>query len=241
MPVPLIVVLLGVAVLGWAYVQQRRHTAMAATPTRTCAEIAEYERPVTCEVKGTAAPGPRGPVTAPFSGRPCVWHRTKVTVRYEHHEERDGKTVTTTRERTVHDETYGAPFSVRDATGEITVVHEGRSVDHVARSLSHYEPAGTEVNLFGLHLRVNFSNVKGHRYEEWIIPDGQPMYVLGAAAAEDGRLVMRDPATGPFLISTRSEEALSAALRARFLTGYVLGGAVIAGGLIWLAVKLIHG
>ncbi|MEV5748194.1 GIDE domain-containing protein [Actinoallomurus sp. NPDC052308] len=238
---PSILVLLGVAALIWAYVQQRKRDAMLATPTRTCAEIAEYAQPVTCEVKGTAGPGPQGPVQAPFSGQPCVWHRTKVTVRYEHHEQRDGRTVTTTRERTVHDKTYGAPFSVRDATGEIVVIHGGRSIDNVTKSLSHFERAGTDVDLFGLRLRVNLSNVKGHQYEEWLIPAGQPMYVLGGAAAENGRLVMRDPAEGPFLISTRSEEALSSALRIRFLTGYILGGAVIVGGLIWLVVNLING
>jgi E3 Ubiquitin ligase len=238
---PSITVLLGCAALVWAYFQQRKRDAMLATPTRTCAEIAEYDQPVTCEVKGTAGPGPQGPVQAPFSGRPCVWHHTKVTVRYEHHEQRDGKTVTTTRERTVHDKTYGAPFSVRDATGEIIVVHDGERVDHVAKSLSHFERAGTDVDLFGLRLRVNLSNVKGHQYEEWIIPDGQPMYVLGGAAAENGRLVMRRPAEVPFVISTRSEEALSSALRIRYLTGYILGGAVIAAGLIWLAVKSING
>lgn len=241
MVIPLIVVLFGLLIAGWAYLQQRKRDAMHATPTRSCAEIAEYDRPVTCEVKGTAAPGPAGPVQAPFSGQPCVWHRTKVTVRYEHHEYRDGERRTTTRERTVHDETHGGPFGVRDATGEIVIVHDGEPVDGAAQSLSHYEPAGRDVNLFGLRLRVNFSNVKGHRYEEWIIPRDQSMYVLGAARAEDGRLVMRRPGAGPFLISTRSEEQLSSSLRLKFIFGYVAGGAVIAGGLAWLAIKLING
>jgi hypothetical protein len=170
-----------------------------------------------------------------------VWHRTKVTVRYEHHEYRDGERRTTTRERTVHDETHGGPFGVRDATGEIVVMHDGERVDGAAQSLSHYEPAGSDVNLFGLRLRVNFSNVKGHRYEEWLIPQGQSMYVLGAAMAKDGRLLMRRPDADPFIISMRSEEQLSSSLRLKFIFGYVAGGAVIAGGLAWFAVRLING
>jgi hypothetical protein len=238
--IPLVLAAGGLRFVFRAYVRQRKRRAMGATPTVTCAEIAEYDEPVVCEVKGAAVPGPEGPVQAPFSQRPCLWHRTAVTVRYEHTETRDGKTETTTRERTVHDETHGAPFAVRDAAGEILLVHDGEAVDQPPQTLSHYERAGRDVNLFGLSFRVNFSNVKGHRYEEWIIAQGQPLYVLGAAMAEDGRLVLRRPDTGPFIISTRSEEELAASLRVDLLWGYILGGVLLAASLIWLVLELMH-
>ena len=238
---PLIVFLLGLAPVAWGYVQQRKYDAMHATPTLGCAEIAAGGRLVTCEVKGTAVPGPQGTVQAPFSERPCVWFRAKVTVRYEHHEHRDGRRRTTTREKTVHDETHGSPFGIQDAGGQILVMHDRHPVDGAPRTVSHFEPAGHDVNLFGLHLRVNLSNVKGHRYEEWIVPAGQPMYALGAAGPDGDRLVMRRPADDPFIISARSEEELSKSLRINFYAGYILGGALIAGSLIWLAIKTING
>ncbi|MCO6011496.1 E3 ubiquitin ligase family protein [Actinoallomurus purpureus] len=238
--IPVLLAVAGVPMVFRAYVQQRKRRAMRATATVTCAEIAEYDEPVVCEVKGTAVPGPDGPVHAPFSGQPCVWHRTKVTVRYTHTEHRDGTTETTTRERTLHDETHGAPFAVRDDAGEIIIVHDGEPVDEPPQSLSHYEQAGGDVNLFGLHFRVNLSNVKGHRYEEWVIPQSQSLYVLGAAMAADGRLVMGRPDAGPFIISTRSEEELSASLRGGLFRAYLIGGALIAASLIWLLLEMVH-
>ncbi|MGI5230915.1 GIDE domain-containing protein [Actinoallomurus sp. CA-142502] len=238
---PLIVFIVGLAVLGWGFLQQRKRDAMAATPTLTCAEIGSGAGPVTCEVKGAATPGPHGPVTAPFSGRECVWYHAKVSVRYEHHEYRDGRRRTTTRERTVHDETCPVPFGVKDATGQILVRHEGASVDGAHQSVQRFEPAGQNVNLFGLNIRVNFSDVKGHRYEEWIVPPGQPMYVLGAAGVENRQLTMRSPDGSPFIISTRSEEQLSGRLRTSMYVGYTGGGVVILGSLVWLAVKAFGG
>ncbi|GAA4634475.1 E3 ubiquitin ligase family protein [Actinoallomurus vinaceus] len=238
--VPLLLAVVGLPLVLRAFVQQGKRRAMHATPTVTCAEIAEYDEPVVCEVKGTAVPGPGGPAQAPFSGQPCVWHRTKVTVRYERTQTRDGKTETTTHEETVHDETHGAPFAVRDIAGEVLIVHDGEPVDRPAQSLSHYERAGRDVNLFGLSFRVNFSNVKGHLYEEWIIPQGRSLYVLGAAMAEDGGLVMRRPHADPFIISTRSEEELSASLRLGLYVGYIAGGALLAASLIWLVLELVH-
>lgn len=238
---PTIAFLVGLGLAVWGYVEQRKRDAMAATPTLSCAEIAEEERPVTCEVKGAAVPGPEGAIDAPFSRRPCVWYHAKVSVRYEHHEYRDGKRHTTIRERTVHEDTYRGPFGVDDDTGQILVVHDGEAIDSAPRSLRHFEPAGQEVNLFGLSFRVNFSDVKGHRYEEWIVPPGHPMYVLGAACAQDGRLLMRRPDSGPFIVSAQSEEELSKDLRIRSLAGYVGGGVLMAGSLVWLAIKLING
>ncbi|GAA0367208.1 E3 ubiquitin ligase family protein [Actinoallomurus spadix] len=240
MIISLMFLVIGLPPVVRAYLRQRRHRAMRATPTRTCADIAEYDEPVTCEVKGTAVPGPGGPARAPFSGRPCVWHRTKVTVRYEHTEYRDGKSETTTRERTVHDEVHATPFAVRDHTGEITIVHDGEPVDEPSRSLSHFERAGRDVNLFGLRFRVNFSDIQGHRYEEWIIPVDQPLYVLGAAAAGDTGPVMRRPEKGPFIISTRSEEELSSSLRFGSYLGYIGGGLSLAASLVWLVLELVH-
>lgn len=238
---PLIVFVIGLGVLAWGFFQQRKRDAMDATPTLTCAEIAAGAQPVTCEVKGAATPGPHGMVRAPFSGRECVWFRAKVTVRYEHHEYRDGRRHTTTREETVHDDTCPVPFGVQDATGQILVLHERASLDGAPQSVQRFEPAGQNVNLFGLNLRVNFSNVKGHRYQEWIVAPGQPMYVLGAAGVENRQLTMRKADGSPFIISTRSEEELSRRLRLNMYIGYIGGGVVMAGGLIWLAIKTFQG
>ncbi|WP_329239746.1 E3 ubiquitin ligase family protein [Actinoallomurus sp. NBC_01490] len=238
---PVVVFVIGLGLLGWGFFRQRKRDVMDATPTLTCAEIAAGAQPVTCEVKGAATPGPRGAVRAPFSGHECVWYRAKVTVRYEHHEYRDGRRHTTTRERTVHDDTCPVPFGVQDGTGQILVLHEGASLDGASQSVERYEPAGQNVNLFGLNLRVNFSNVKGHRYQEWIVPPGQPMYVLGAAGVQDRQLTMRRPDGSPFIISAISEEQLSRRLRIEMYVGYIGGGVVIAGSLVWLAIKALHG
>jgi hypothetical protein len=52
---------------------------------------------------------------------------------------------------------------------------------------------------------------------------------------------MRRPDGSPFIISAISEEQLSKRLRIEMYIGYIGGGVVIAGSLIWLAIKALHG
>jgi hypothetical protein len=78
------------------------------------------------------------------------------------------------------------------------------------------------------------SSYRSYHYEEWTIPAGQGLYLLGAAAYDGRRLVMRRPVTEPgrerpFIISTRSEKQLRRQAMLLMAGGYGLGGLLLAG------------
>jgi hypothetical protein len=112
----------------------------------TCATVVPSTGRVSLD--GRAEAGPHGLLTAPLSGRPCVWYRSVVT---EHWSELDRSLVrdfdrdgyldrseadAATRERR-HTSTDAStqPFLLRDATGQVLVDPRGMTADRLTRSL----------------------------------------------------------------------------------------------------------
>jgi len=66
-------------IMGIVWFPARRKTAkelafLKMVPLRSCGEVAldpQWDR--YSAVEGSTAPGPHGELTAPLSGRPCVW------------------------------------------------------------------------------------------------------------------------------------------------------------------------
>ena len=93
-----------------------------------------------CEVVGTTAPGPQGPLTAPESGRQVVWHRSEAIEHYRD-TERDskGSERSVEKQRTVAWHASEDPFVVRDGCGEIVVDPRGANVDQAPVIASRFE------------------------------------------------------------------------------------------------------
>src|SRR5258708_3384174 len=205
---------------------------MASAPPLTCAEIAEHSEPIMCAVTGTAVPGANGLLRAPFSGDPCVWHRIQVAVHYLEEEvqavnDSEGVAVMQTqmveRASVVHDEVSAEPFSVEDHTGRI-LIGADRDVDSPIRSHMESVPGLDDLDRFGLTLQISRTDIRRRTYTEWILTEGTPMYVRGAAHNTGDRLEL----TRPYAVSTKSRDELLREARSLSVGCTVLGGLLIA-------------
>jgi hypothetical protein len=130
-----------------------RHRFARLRPS-SCAELAATS-PVLgrVAVSGVTAPGPAGMLTAPLSGKPCVWYRVNVgwTSDGEHGPD----------DVTAWSRVEGNPTAVDDGTGRVLVSRWllDRSVDGedepglVKRSLSTREPVEVDAHLELLRAR----------------------------------------------------------------------------------------
>jgi hypothetical protein len=181
-------------------------------------EIGQGSMNQTAEVKGLVeCPSP---LKAEMSGTECIWYRSTVTREYEEsHREKDsnGNSRNTTRRgsETVSSNERRMPFLVRDSTGTIEVDPEGAVMDG-ERVLSQFEQGerGSSIRLGNFSMNIGAigsgRRTLGYRLEEWAIPTGRNIYVLGEAKDDGGRLRIGKPGTkgGRFLISLKSEEQL---------------------------------
>ncbi len=136
------------------------------------------------EVKGTAHPIPGREQISPIKREPCVRYDTIVA-----EEERDQSgALSSMDERALWYEVMGNEFLVRDSTGTIRVDAE-LSEMVMKQVISHRERAldtpSTEIEDFkrrvGLRGVGVLDNIRGDviNYRESILPEGQPLYILG--------------------------------------------------------------
>lgn len=221
-----------------------RVTAIAGTETSRCADVAQAaasgsETRVECA--GSAAPGPTGSLTAPFSSRECVWYRATVTEHYWDTERRtDSQGHSTSRRvrrtRQVSDDHSSSPFVLTDDSGSVAVDPRDGRIDRPEKARDEFQDRPRE----GLLKELVFgSRTIGYQHEEWLIAPGTALFVNGVAVQRaDGSALARPPSGGDLIVSTRSEEELLAASR-RAAIGWFAGAGVLAvGGLAAAVVGL---
>lgn len=243
-----IIVLVGVGIAGVVVglLSQRRKAAMAKASTVGCADlplVAGENEPVTLEVVGKAGAGEE-PLTAPFSGTPCVWYRTTVTHRYRERRRRENETEWVTKNEKVAEDTSHEPFSVTDVSGSVRVHPQGAKVIGASESIDRFEhgrpgfqgaPASGSLgeralSMLGDVLSRQADNTIGYRYQEWVLRAEGELYVLaGARRDQKGVSWLERPASGPFLISTKSEDQLASRARLGVILGYGIAAAALAG------------
>ena len=254
--IALLVVAVGMAV--WAQVMSRRLRAMARVETVACRDLASLRDAaaqaagpgafsLVCEVTGTTEPGDTGLLKAELSKVECLWHRHVVARCYEEtRTDSRGNRTSTTKRETVAERTSAVPFRVRDSTGTVLVDPAGARFDHAEKVVDRFEdrPHGLTgsftVSLFGLDLSAGGGNsTLGFEYKEWVVRSGQRMYLLGEASDRSGRLVVGKPSSGPYILSTRSEQELAHSFRTQRTVARI--GVAVAGvaGLILLVIGLL--
>ena len=233
---------------------QAIETSSSADLVQLAADIAREIGPgsmnQTAEVKGVVeCPDP---LKAEMSGTDCIWYRSTVTREYEEsYTEKDsnGNTRNGTRRgsETVSTNERRLPFLVRDSTGTIEVDPEGATMDG-ERVLSKFEQGerGTSIRLGSFSMNIGAigsgRRTLGYKLEEWAVPTGRNVYVLGEAKDDGGRLRVGKPGTkgGHFLISLKSEEQL---VKAAKTGSTVLGvlSAVFGGAAVVVLVLVLTG
>ncbi|WP_141578644.1 GIDE domain-containing protein [Actinomadura sp. WMMA1423] len=211
MVVPLIIAA-GLLAAGWVWRIRFRNLHRAVQTD--CAGLAGLHDGVPCQVSGTAL----AVQPAPFSGRPCAWYKTKATAR------------TKSGKRVFIDEKSKTPFHLRDGTGHVLIDPSAAAVDGAVRTMDERRPANGE--LPGVD-----GEVAEYRYEEWILPADQPLFVLGTAA---GGSVGKDRETGQYAISTRTRREYRRRAVMFMAVGYGGGAAIFLACAAVVAVEHLY-
>lgn len=234
----LLVAGLALFVLGW--VAYRRRRVMADTPTSKVRALALG----VAEVSGVAEPAPgQSPLVARYTGERCLYwsfvleeERERVVTQVV-----NGKTVTRTERywATLDHGEERVPIAVRDETGAVLLDLAGADVPTPAHvTLASRGPFPTPAAEEALR-RGGWLGTRPRRLTEKRLPAGTPLYVLadaqrradGAAdAMGSDALVLRKPASAPFLVSDKSEKALTLRWTAAFWAALVVGIGLAAAG-----------
>ncbi len=239
--------------------QGKKALDMASTETATAAgleleasdvakEIGAGSFTKIAEVKGLVECG--APLKAEMSGVACAWYRSTVTREYEEtYTERDseGRSRTGTRRgsETVSSNERRTRFSVRDDSEAIEVDPEGAPIDG-ERVLSQFEQGdrGPSLSIGGFRLSLGAIGAGrrtiGYKLEEWALPVGARVYVLGEARDDGGRLRMAKPTAkgGRFIVSVKSEEQLLKSARTGASVLGIIAGVLLAGAAVLLVLVL---
>ena len=247
----LVFILAAAGLLIAAGVQKKRFTLLASTETSTAADLSSMAGAVAeeigagsfhqiAEVAGTSRCS--DPLVSELTGTPCVYYDMRVVREYqETYWDTDGNQNRVQRSRrgsdTVAQNNRSCLFEVEDATGRVTVDPSEAKVvaEKACDRFEPGEPRGPTLSLgrwrfdLGGLAVVGGRRTVGYRYQEKIVPVDRRIYVLGEASDRSGHVVIGKPTAkgAPFLVSTKSEEALikSARTAARWL---VVGTAVAA-------------
>jgi hypothetical protein len=214
--------------LAWgARRARRRLEAVTSTSTTSCSQVGALagtgEGGQRVECVGAARPGPGGTITAPYSGRPCVWHRSVTTHRYWGKLRTEPETAMVTK---VESDTSSAwPILLVDSSGQVLVDVAGADRDLLCK-------AGFED--YHRFDQTGRSSEEGRHHHEWLIAPDQQVYVLGEAGLRDGWPIIARPRRGggPLVVTTQSQEELTDTSRSDARTlrllALALGGVAVA-------------
>jgi E3 Ubiquitin ligase len=218
----LIVAAIGCVIACWY--QRSTLNVMKHTETRSATDLIETAGAVPAEmgsgafaelteVKGIVRCD--APLTSKLANIPCVYYHMTVTRQYEEtyrEQDQHGKMVARTRQGSheVASHTRLTLFQIEDHTGRITIdPTDGQLTTEKVHS--RFEP-GSRVDAASAIGTGAGSRTLGYAYEEWAIPVGHRLYILGEATDTRGELRIQRPADQGqhVLVSTKSEEALTA-------------------------------
>lgn len=221
----MVVVTLGIIGLIWGIFQKVKAGRVADAPLVGTGDAAQ---------RGSAVAGPKGqisaqgnvvcpqPLTAPFSGTPCLYYRIKCTAEWKEGD--------TNKSKILDDQKVAAQFSIDDGTGPVFVdATEGGDFEP---SQTKRDTKGTGLLggitgtdlLFGSY-RVQTGMLSlGTKYsvEEEILPLVPRLYACGRVAEQGGAI--KAPAWRSLILSQKSRDELLASATKGAKT-FLLGGA----------------
>ena len=224
----------GFCLLVWRAQVGRELALVIATRTSTAREAAALPPGSVVVLMGQLST--EAPLKGKFSGRDCIYFRALIEREIER-DDRDADGIGGTHRffETVSSTEEHTPSRLSDGSGSVAVDFTGAKVEGVL-SHQHYvagahEPDGS--------IKKSRGTVLGHRYTEWIIPPGSPVYILATARA--GGVIGASPTqSNPFFISHKSEkeriwslEATLLWLRVAAVSSFLLAIAL----LIWAGVS----
>lgn len=159
-------------------------------------------------ITGTAGAGRAGLIVSAVNGEPCVWHRHTIRHRDSGSSpDSRGNRRRTSGSKRVADVASREPFALKANGVGIEVRPDNMRVDRPLRRGTRTLP-GLVSKPFPDGTAEGVSAPGTYHHEEWIIRAGVPLYVLGEVIARPPHVMVRRPAKGPHLISTRDTVGL---------------------------------
>ena len=211
------------------------------------------------ELKGTAFANT--PLQSEMSKKECVYYKATIKREYEElQKSRDSEGKVTKKwvrksEEVSCNENTATGFALKDCSGEILIDMNGSEM-YTIKSFSNFEQvpdnndSSTKISIggFSLTTKSNSATIRtiGYKSEEVSIPLNHQLYVLGDANDRSGKLMVSKPKDKktPFIVSTKSEDELTAKLGSS-VNGLKYGAFAcfaIGGGLaIWGVIAMIMG
>lgn len=200
------------------------------------------------ELKGTASS--TTPMKTPYSEREAAYYAAEIYQVFEEQETYKDETGTHSRmvrkENLMSSQKAPGPIVLKDATtgdeAYIELTGHGIQLDTI-KMFDKFEPQNM-MNQYGFFNSFTFNpmgaRTLGFRMVENGIPSGQPIYVLGEAYIENGRLNIAKPTNSkkPFIVSVRSEGDLIHSNKVG--AGFALYGGIVLAILGVLSIIFIH-
>ena len=225
--------LIGGGLLWWRANVGKELGLMLATETSSAKDIAGKAPGTLVELKGALKADAL--LTSDFTSTACVYYRSlteREVERITH--DSDGKRETRREYETENDVVRFAPSArVEDASGSVVIEFDGAKVEGKQVHQRRESDMGVGA-LVGSLLGAGGGTI-AHRYTEWVIEAGVPVYVLGTA--NGGKVGKAADKKQPFVISIKSEEEREKSLgRTRMwqMVGAVVA-LLIAAGLLYAA------
>jgi hypothetical protein len=169
------------------------------------------------EISGRAIVGPAGTITAPFSGKSCVWYVLTVHERYQAWRPGPMGPTKIARQTKVAEQLSG-PLHVTSDSAAVRVDARGARLELGDPVFTEFEdsPSGPLAARLGAMLGGRLrprhrDRTLGFVVEERTVAEGDVLYVVGQTRSELGDLVIGKPALQPFIVSRTSAVHVSAA------------------------------
>lgn len=225
-----------VAALAIGFVQQRKMKGILNAPFKKTGDVAK--NPQAGDAKGTisceGAISAEQPLTAPCSGRPCIYYEIEVKQAWEKHVSTENGTKKQTGKVTAHEEKQGSVFRLDDGSGPVAVNATEKIDGQLEKSFEEKSKQGYGDIHFG-QWRTHISTINdSSKYEtgttciEKIIPAQGNLFVKGKLAA--GQITPTDGLMGKLLLSTKGRDALVGATKRNMMIGFIVGGLLVPVG-----------
>lgn len=196
-----------------------------------------------CEVEGPARAHRNGLITSQLQEIQCVWHRHKITRKYEEYRrDNKGRRRKETRHEVVSQHRSETAFFVQDSSGRVVIRPGASEVVGASKPLDKF--VQQQGSRSGLRIGpLSFSSgggTIGFKHEEWVLPEGGKLFVHGEANDVNGYLEIGKPSDGgDFIISAKSEEELLRGENKELMLGGVVTGLLLLGGMVLVVLGVV--
>ncbi|MBB1242640.1 hypothetical protein GL263_03500 [Streptomyces durbertensis] len=241
-----------------AHLTNKRIGRLERTETLTVAELSAMRQAAAeaagpghfrypCEVVGIALPDQRGLLKSQLQEVDCVWHRHKITRKYEEiRRDSNGNRRRTTQHETVSALTSDTGFLVEDDSGRIAIRPEGAETIGADKTLDNFVQhqgrgeGGLSIGPITLTTRQGDGTL-GFKHEEWVLRQGTRLFVHGEATDVRGHLEIARPSEGgTYIVSAKSEEELLRRDTRQLTLWFVGSGLCGLAGVVLLLVALLR-